>query len=72
MLRCGNFLFKLSCIFINYKGEEYMNISLNEIKDVSELAAEEIEPVRGRGKYAQRSDVQVYQDELDMNDSLEV
>ncbi|WP_375639779.1 MULTISPECIES: hypothetical protein [unclassified Bartonella] len=49
-----------------------MNISLNKVKDVIELAAEEIEPVRGGSKYAQRSDIQVYQDELDMNGSLEV
>ncbi|WP_208439619.1 hypothetical protein [Bartonella grahamii] len=49
-----------------------MNVSLNEVKDVNELAAEEIQPTRGGVKYAQRSDVQVYQSELDMNNSLEV
>ncbi|WP_273757028.1 hypothetical protein [Bartonella sp. MM73XJBT] len=41
-----------------------MSISLNEVKDVIELAADELNPVRGSVKYAQISDVQVYQDEL--------
>ncbi len=31
-----------------------MSISLNEVKDVIELAIEEIEPIRGGSKYAQR------------------
>ncbi|WP_330168012.1 hypothetical protein [Bartonella grahamii] len=49
-----------------------MNISLNEVEDVIELAAEEVVPIVMNSKYAQRSDVQVYQDELDVNGSLEV
>lgn len=49
-----------------------MNISLNEVKDVVELAADEVVPTAMHDKYAQRSDVQAYQDELDMNGLLEV
>ncbi|UNF28651.1 hypothetical protein [Bartonella krasnovii] len=49
-----------------------MNISLNEVEDVIELSADEVVPTVTNDKYAQRNDVQVYQDELDMNGSLEV
>ncbi|MGF7158004.1 hypothetical protein [Bartonella heixiaziensis] len=49
-----------------------MNVSLNEVKDVIELTGDEVVPAALNSKYAQRSDVQVYQSELDMNDSLEV
>ncbi|WP_019220190.1 hypothetical protein [Bartonella florencae] len=49
-----------------------MNISFNEVEDVIELAADEVVPIVKNVKYAQRSDVQIYQDELDMNGSLEV
>ncbi len=58
--------------FYQLEGRKYMNISLNEVKDVIELAADELNPVRGGVKYAQISDVQVYQDKLNMNGSLEV
>ncbi|WP_375703808.1 hypothetical protein [Bartonella sp. AD13SXNS] len=52
-----------------------MNISLNKVKNVIELADDEVVPTAMLTKYAQRNDIQIYQselDELNMNDSLEV
>ncbi|WP_375610620.1 MULTISPECIES: hypothetical protein [unclassified Bartonella] len=52
-----------------------MNISLDKVKNVIELAADEVMPTAMLTKYAQRNDVQIYQSKLDklvMNGSLEV
>ncbi|WP_375612575.1 MULTISPECIES: hypothetical protein [unclassified Bartonella] len=49
-----------------------MNISLNKVKNVIELAADEVVPTIMLDKYAQRNDTQICQNELDVNGSLEV
>ncbi|WP_375641282.1 MULTISPECIES: hypothetical protein [unclassified Bartonella] len=49
-----------------------MNISLNEVKDAVELTADEVVPTAMLTKYAQRNDIQICQNELDVNGSLEV
>ncbi|WP_375616394.1 MULTISPECIES: hypothetical protein [unclassified Bartonella] len=48
-----------------------MNISLDKVKNVIELAAKEMKS-RESIKYTKHSDIQIDQNKLDMNGSLEV
>ncbi|USP03623.1 hypothetical protein [Bartonella taylorii] len=49
-----------------------MNISLNEVADVVELANGDVAPILAATKYAQREIIQVCENDHDMDNSHEV
>ncbi|UTO28916.1 hypothetical protein [Bartonella harrusi] len=64
--RDGNLLW-LSSIFYQLSKGGNMNISLHELENISELAADDVAPPLSSTKYAQRIDSQVFKEDCDVN-----